>query len=784
MSKDQYFKRFESLFSSPDSIAAEPVNGKALPIEPEIGPAAGLTEEAPALTALQARLAELETALAQAQADRLQTEQEQLAVQTALTKRTQELTLALQVSISTTTYLNSNELLQNVADLIKTSFDLYHVQFFLFESESQSLKLAAGAGEIGRDLLLDGLTIQLSQEPSLIARAARTRQPVIVNDTSRESDFLPHYALPHTRSELAVALTIGQQLLGVLDVQASNTNRFGEDEISVMSLLASQISVALRNARQYEEAQTALRQPDRPTRPQPETNPQDYRRPSPLPHVGYAYDSNEVKQLAEGETAVNGHGASIQQTLTVRGRHIGRVAVIESEPDEDTSEIVNAVAERLATHVDNLRLLVEAEQARQQSDKRARELEAIGKVSSAASTNLDSKSLLQTVVDQTTTSLDLPFVQIYLLDEAGQQLSLAAATGELGQQLLAKGQAIPFDHEQSLIAQCARTRQGQLINDLAAEPALSAAVPGLNSQAELTVPMIVGHNLVGVFDFHARQAGHFTAEDLQLKTTLAEQVAIALQNARLYAELRATVARLREADQLKSSFLANVSHKLRTPLNSILGFAQVILENIDEHSQPIIYNDVLVIQKNGQHLLGIISDILDMAKINAGKMSLNPEIFDLKVVIEEVAEVVAPLANAKSLTISVDTSTRPTLNIYADRTRIKQVLLNLVNNAIKFTDSGVITLNAQREGAVIHLEVCDTGQGIAPTDLEKVFVEFAQLDTSTTRKVGGTGLGLPISRHLIELHGGKLWAESNGQSGPQGGSKFLIQLPVETTYTL
>jgi len=242
------------------------------------------------------------------------------------------------------------------------------------------------------------------------------------------------------------------------------------------------------------------------------------------------------------------------------------------------------------------------------------------------------------------------------------------------------------------------------------------------------------------------------------------------------------VERLRELDQLKSSFLANMSHKLRTPLNSILGFTQVLLEGIDGDINEWMENDLIIVQKNGQHLLNLISDILDMAKIEAGKMTLNPEIFDLKDVLDEVIDIASPLARVKSLDLLLDTGDDATMDINADRMRLRQVMINIVNNAIKFTDSGCVSIRAERLNAHIRISVRDTGIGIGidASHIETIFQEFSQVDSSTTRKVGGTGLGLPISRHLIELHGGRLWAESTGVPGE--GSTFIIELPVETTF--
>jgi signal transduction histidine kinase len=250
-----------------------------------------------------------------------------------------------------------------------------------------------------------------------------------------------------------------------------------------------------------------------------------------------------------------------------------------------------------------------------------------------------------------------------------------------------------------------------------------------------------------------------------------------LQNARLYVQQSATLTQLRELDRLKSSFLANMSHELRTPLNSILGFADVMIEELDGPLTPNMDNDLRLIQKNGQHLLHLINDVLDMAKIESGRMNLNPEKFRLQELFEEVTSITAPMASEKNLALFIAENSDQAVAILADRTRLRQVMINLVNNSIKFTEVGKIAICAEHIQNNVLITVRDTGMGIPPDKLEVVFQEFTQVDISTTRKAGGTGLGLPISRRLIEMHGGRLWAESTGIPGE--GTTFFVDLPLE-----
>ena len=239
-------------------------------------------------------------------------------------------------------------------------------------------------------------------------------------------------------------------------------------------------------------------------------------------------------------------------------------------------------------------------------------------------------------------------------------------------------------------------------------------------------------------------------------------------------------AELQELDRLKSTFLANMSHELRTPLNSILGFADVILEELDGPLTKNMTNDLQLIQKNGQHLLHLINDVLDMAKITAGRMNLSLERFKIQEMFEEVMSITSPLAVKKGLPLSVERDSDKKVEVNADRTRIKQVMINVLNNAVKFTEKGRIRIRAQRQGDNVLIRVRDKGIGIPPDRLEAVFQEFTQVDSSTTRKTGGTGLGLPISRRLIEMHGGRMWAESTGVAGE--GTTLFIELPLEAKF--
>jgi GAF domain-containing protein len=503
-----------------------------------------------------------------------------------------------------------------------------------------------------------------------------------------------------------------------------------------------------------------------------------------------------AKRLAIGGLE-NVHGVAAVPLKS--GSHtVGVIGLAHTEAGrrfgEEEITVLTRFGQLASVALDNARLfstaqqeLAERKQAEAALARRAAELEIVAQVSAASSSVLEAEPLLQTVVDLTKQSFGLYHAHIYLLDESGEKLVLAAGAGEIGRQMMAQGWEIPLGQptttvalrlHKSVVAQAANTRKAVIVNDVQTAPGFLPHPLLPETRSEMTIPLIVGETLLGVFDVQSQTVNRFTDEDVRVYTTLAAQVAVALQNADLYAEQAATLNRLRELDQLKSAFLANMSHELRTPLNSILGFTEVILEELDGPLTSQMENDLKIVHKNGQHLLNLINDVLDMAKIESGKMVLHLERFDLTEVLEEVIGLTSPLARAKSLDLRLEADLQPgALELEADRIRIRQVVINLANNAIKFTDQGHITLRATRLAQHVRVVVQDTGLGIPADHLEVVFQEFTQVDTSTTRKAGGTGLGLPISRHLVEMHGGKLWAESAGIPGQ--GSAFIIELPVE-----
>jgi signal transduction histidine kinase len=293
-------------------------------------------------------------------------------------------------------------------------------------------------------------------------------------------------------------------------------------------------------------------------------------------------------------------------------------------------------------------------------------------------------------------------------------------------------------------------------------------------KAALIVPLKVENKLNGILLLGEKLSGEiYDDQELDMLLLLATQAAISLENARLYEDLAASNARLLEASRLKSQFLANMSHELRTPLNSIIGFSKVLLNRLDGDLTERQDAYVRSVHNSSRHLLELINSILDFSRIEAGKFEMRLETVDLHDVVEECIESTMPLVRDKRVKIEKDIPAElPPVD--ADRMRIKQVLLNLLSNAVKFTYSGRVLVQVRHEAEALRVSVADTGIGIAPGDLQRLFEPFQRLDNPLAQQADGTGLGLAISKKFVELHRGRIWAESRESHG----STFHFTLPL------
>jgi signal transduction histidine kinase len=374
-------------------------------------------------------------------------------------------------------------------------------------------------------------------------------------------------------------------------------------------------------------------------------------------------------------------------------------------------------------------------------------------------------------------------VVVMLLDPASGTLHIEASAGYSPDAI----RNLHLRPGEGITGWVAKYGKPALVSDVHLDPRYVGISPDIRS--ELAVPIIAGPHIIGVLNVESPRLNAFTADDQRLLSTLASNLAILIERARLFetveiarielqerAEaLQAANLRLRELDRLKDRFLATMSHELRTPLNSVIGLSEVLTNGMVGEMAPRQTKCVEDIHSSGQHLLALINDILDLSKIEAGHMRLEPTPFEVADLLAEAQTAIAPLIEQKHqrLTVREPLGLPP---LTADRFRIKQVLLNLLSNANKFTPvEGRIVLSCRLSKAgTIRFSVADTGIGIKPEDQKVIFEEFRQVNGSPGQAPAGTGLGLAISKRLVEMHGGRIWVESEGERG----ATFSFSLPL------
>jgi len=441
---------------------------------------------------------------------------------------------------------------------------------------------------------------------------------------------------------------------------------------------------------------------------------------------------------------------------------------------DEIGQMVGAIDIFRGIALQNTQLLNELRDRTGELARSVEELRALGEVSQTVNSTLDLETVLATIVAKAVQLSGTEAGTIYGYDAQVREFRLRATYG-MGQELIdaLSHQHIGFD-QRDIAAACASGEPSQ-IADLheEARSEVNEIVLRAGYRARLLAPLMRGEEIVGVLVVRRKTPGSFANNIIDLMKTFAAQSVLAIQNARLFHEIDDKSRELEVASRHKSEFLANMSHELRTPLNAILGYSELILDNIYGEAPQRMRAVLERVQANGKHLLDLINDVLDLSKIEAGQLILSLADYSVADMVQSVHTAVEPLASSKKLGFTVDLP-RDLPAAYGDDRRLKQVLLNLVGNAIKFTDSGEVAITASVADGAYTIVVRDTGPGIAEADQTKIFEEFQQGDNTQTKSKGGTGLGLAISKRIVEMHGGRLWVNSR----PGEGSTFSFTVPL------
>jgi two-component system, NtrC family, sensor kinase len=442
--------------------------------------------------------------------------------------------------------------------------------------------------------------------------------------------------------------------------------------------------------------------------------------------------------------------------------------------------LMETFADQAAIAIENARLLTELQARTDQLTRSVQELQALGEVSQALSSTLNLETVLNTIVSRANQLAGTDACTVYEYDERAEEF-VFRATHNLDEEVVAVARQLPIRRGEGIAGRMAVTHEPVQISDIAAPGAYDGPLRDVllrtGTRALLGVPLLREGHLIGGLNVNRKAPGEFSPEVLGLLKTFAAQSAVAIQNARLFREIEDKSRQLEVADRHKSEFLANMSHELRTPLNAIIGYSEMLQEDAADLGDEQFTDDLKRINAAGKHLLELINAVLDLSKIEAGKMELYLETFDVATLIRDIAAVIQPLAakNANHLEIACPETTG---TMRADLTKVRQALFNLLSNGCKFTDHGTVTLAVGREASGdqdwLRFSVSDTGIGMTPEQLARLFDAFSQADAATTRKYGGTGLGLALSRRLCRGMGGDVTVES--ESGR--GSTFTIRLPA------
>jgi GAF domain-containing protein len=485
------------------------------------------------------------------------------------------------------------------------------------------------------------------------------------------------------------------------------------------------------------------------------------------------------EEFPESVSAQYGPGTFLSAPMLREGTPIGVINIRGEEvrPFSDRQiKLLETFAAQAVIAIENVRLFKELDERTNQLTRSVGELKALGEVSQAVSSTLDLETVLTRIVSHAVQLSGTDGGAIYEYDEQSEEF-LLRATDHMEEELVNALRDDPPRLGDGIVGRAAVSRQPvqvpNILEERAYAPRMRQLLERFGFRASLAVPLLREDRIIGGLVIRRKSTGEFRPEVVELLKTFATQSVLAIQNARLFREIEDKSRQIEAANRHKSEFLANMSHELRTPLNAIIGFSEVLQEKLFgelNEKQAEYTSDILT---SGQHLLSLINEILDLSKVEAGRMELELAPFDLPLAIDNARTFVRERAVKHGITLDVDVDDR--LGEYVgDERKIKQILLNLLSNAVKFTpEGGRISITANKTDNGAEISVSDTGIGIAPEDQPRIFEEFRQVGSDSTHKTEGTGLGLTLAKKFVELHGGKIWVESEVGKG----STFSFTLP-------
>jgi signal transduction histidine kinase/CheY-like chemotaxis protein/HAMP domain-containing protein len=728
--------------------------------------------------------------------DRVEERTRELAVATVrLRRRAAQLETSAEVARAIAELRDLDELLPQVTRLISQRFGWYHAGIFLLDEVGEYAVLRAANSEGGQRMLARGHKLRVGQV-GIVGAVTGSGVPRIALDVGEDAVYFDNPDLPRTRSEMAVPLKVGEQVFGALDVQSMARAAYDDEDLTLLSNLADQVAIAIENARLFREMQEALEEVQLLHRQYVR---QEWSRTIAGEHdLVFQYSRRGVPPAEDtcppelvtaltedGATIVTGPwasqdaegdgdgraGSALAVPIRLRDQVIGAFDLQDIEDErhwtEDEIGVVEAIADQVALALENARLFADTRH-------RAEQLATLHRVGLDITTALDLDGVLQALYEQIEHILEVDSFYVALYDESTAAIEFPLVRDREGPLQLGLTEIREWRRIAGHVIGTGRPLHVPDLTEwpegLPIRPLLTSAQAG---HAYVGVPLRFRDKVFGVLAIQSDELGTYTDEDVELLSTIATQASIAIQNARAYERLVGTAEQLREIDRLKTQFLANMSHELRTPLNSIIGFSKVMLKGIDGPLTELQEADLTSIYNSGQHLLELINSILDMSKIEAGKMDLAFDQVRLPDIFDTVLSTTRALVKDRPIQLRSEVPEQLPA-VRADTQRVRQVLINLMSNAAKFTEEGSITLKAEAGSEYVTVRVTDTGVGIDAEAQKRLFIPFQQVDASTSRRAGGTGLGLAISRRFVDMMDGEIWVESV----PGQGSTFSFTLPI------